>query len=167
MSKLIILSDMDKMLMEKGLEPFSLHETNRLLMEISSKQNRSVIEIKLEDVLEYHRSLKKDMFNVKCEEEIVKGFTASNGHTYRLNRDDQTNMIGQKDELGDDPNITELEWKTMDEGMVLHTRDEWLTVYRESFTYKKTLIFKYNKLKDKVDKATTHEEIVKIEWETV
>lgn len=89
-------------------------------------------------------------FKALCESTIEAGFTSSNGHTYRTNRDDQINMIGQKDDLSDGT-ITVVPWNTEDAGYVNHTPDEWLTVYSEAFNYKKKQLLYYNSLKEKVN----------------
>jgi hypothetical protein len=116
------------------------------------------------DILEYRKSIKSLHFKELCEKKIVEGFTASNGHFYRTNRDDQTNMIGQKDELNVDESITVVPWKTEDAGYIDHTRLEWLAIYNEAFYHKKTQLFKYNDIKNNVLACVSHEEIDLIEW---
>src|SRR5437763_9836650 len=83
------------------------------------------------DILADAKANKIRELNNKCEAVIVAGFTSSNGHTYRTNRDDQVNMIGQKDDLADGT-VTVIPWKTEDVGYINHTRDEWFTVYSEA-----------------------------------
>lgn len=114
--------------------------------------------------LSYFQDLKKAELNRQCEEAIVQGFTASNGHVYRTNRDDQTNMIGQKDELMSKTSITTVPWKTEDAGYIVHTREEWLTVYAEAFAHKKNQLFKYDTLKGEVYKCERKEEVDIIKW---
>jgi hypothetical protein len=117
-----------------------------------------------EQILDYCKTIKINHFNKLCESKIIAGFNASNGHKYRTNRDDQTNMIGQKDELTADSTIANVDWKTEDVGYITHTREEWLTVYNEAFVHKKTQLFTYNSLKMQVLNATTHEEVATIKW---
>lgn len=114
--------------------------------------------------LSYFQDLKSAELKQKCEDAIVFGFTASNGHFYRTNRDDQTNMIGQKDEIATDETITQVAWKTEDVGYLMHTREEWLTIYQEAFNHKKTQLFKYDSLKKQVYTCTTKEEVDAIVW---
>lgn len=117
-----------------------------------------------EQILEHCKTIKIEYFNKLCEQKIIEGFVASNGYKYRTNRDDQTNMIGQKDELNADDSITTVSWKTEDYGYVNHTRAEWLNVYNEAFTHKKTQLFKYNQLKISVLNSISHEEMEQIKW---
>lgn len=100
----------------------------------------------------------------KCEQAIIEGFTATNGHHYRTNRDDQVNMIGQKDDLMEDTTITEVMWKTEDSGYVSHTRDEWLAIYKEAFTHKQTQLFKYDTLKQEVQGKLKVSTVESVTW---
>lgn len=123
------------------------------------------IEGKTEDELLHLKKEDKILeFNKKCEETIEAGFTASNGHSYKTTRDAQINMIGQKDELMTDDSILEVKWKTEDVGYVTHTRDEWLNIYKEALSHKKTQLFKYDDLKAQVNNCTTIEEVDSIAW---
>lgn len=99
-----------------------------------------------------------------CEQTILKGFVSSNGYFYRTNRDDQTNMIGQKDELTTNSAITSVPWKTEDAGYMQHTREEWLVIYNEAFAHKKAQLFKYDSLKTKVNSFTTIAEVGELVW---
>lgn len=117
------------------------------------------------NVLEKKKIEKIQEMNDICEQKIVEGFLSSNGHYYRTNRDDQINMIGQKDALLADPSIVSVQWKTEDMGYIDHTREEWLQVYGEAFTHKKTQLFKYNTLKQQIQATTTIEEIDLITWQ--
>ncbi|MCA1025794.1 hypothetical protein LCM23_06790 [Cytobacillus kochii] len=118
------------------------------------------------DVLELERakSGKNSKLKKACEESILAGFSSANGHFYRTNRDDQTNMIGQKDILNSDESISTVQWKTEDAGYIAHTREEWLKVYNEAFMHKQKQLFKYDSLKSQVLSATTQEELDSINW---
>ena len=144
---MISLTSLEKKLIEQGLNSFTMHEKNNLITIIANKENKMYYEVDEDYILDYHKRLKIEILSEACEETIINGFTASNGHRYRTNRDDQINMIGQKDMLMVDPSITTVEWKTEDAGYIIHTRDEWLEVYKEAFNYKKTQLLKYNDLK--------------------
>lgn len=117
-----------------------------------------------EDVLNYCKEVKVRYFNDLCEIKIVEGFEAFNGHFYRTNRDDQTNMIGQKDLLSENPSIELVYWKTEDVGYTAHSREEWLQVYQEAFAHKQGNLFKYDAIKRKCIEAKTHEELENIVW---
>jgi hypothetical protein len=117
-----------------------------------------------EEILNQFKQLKIDNLNRICDEKIEAGFTSSNGHQYRCTRDDQINMMGQKDKLNEDETITEVQWKTEDSGYIVHTREEWLSVYREAFAHKEQQIFKYNQLKHQVLGCVNLEEINAVVW---
>ncbi len=162
---MIGLTELDYKLLKVGLNGMSLDEKNRLISQIANKERVAFFEITESYILDYHKTLKKDLMSEDCETKIIEGFIASNGRRYRTNRDDQVNMIGQKDELSEDDTITQVMWKTEDAGYISHTKEEWLKIYIEAFSHKKTQLFKYNTLKQQVALATSHEEIVDIKWD--
>ncbi len=90
-----------------------------------------------------------------CKQDIIYGFVASNGNGYRLTVEDQLNMQGQKNDLDDDSNITSVDWMTKDDVSVTHTRDEWLTMYKEAFQHKNDTVWKNKSLRDQVMAETT------------
>jgi hypothetical protein len=100
-----------------------------------------------------------------CEQKIIEGFLASNGHHYRTNRDDQLNMLGKKIDIQDNVNILTVYWKTEDVGYVTHTREEWLQMFKEACHHKELNLFKYNTLKMQVENATTDAEILAVNWD--
>lgn len=111
------------------------------------------------------KELKKDEMKYMCEKAIVHGFTSEkNGHHYRTNRDDQTNMIGQKDDLMDDETITHVQWKTEDVGYIEHTREDWLYIYKEAFAHKKMQLFKYDQSKKDIDALVELEDVLNYKW---
>jgi hypothetical protein len=162
----LIKTYQEKMLIEQGYDTFGLENKNRLITILAEREGLVLSQVTDEYILNHHKQLKVDILSEICESNIVKGFTASNGNTYRTNRDDQVNMIGQKDELAEDPSITVVHWKTENLGYIEHTREEWMKVYIEAFSHKKSNLFRYNSLKHKVLNATTHSEIVGINWDT-
>lgn len=156
---------LEEKLVEQGYHTFSLQEKNSLVAILANRENLVYSDVDEDYILTYHKLLKGQLLAETCEAAILKGFTATNGHFYRTNRDDQVNMIGQKDELNADPLIEVVPWKTEDAGYIVHTKEEWLKVYQEAFAFKKTQLFKYNELKQKVAAATGHEELVAITWD--
>jgi hypothetical protein len=161
---MIFNTPIEQKLVQSGFNSLSTEEKNTLVAVLASKAGLLYYQIDDEYILNYHKQLKIELLSEQCEETIINGFTASNGHHYRLNRDDQINMIGQKDELMEDPTITTVPWKTEDAGYIEHTREEWLQVYREAFAFKKQNLFKYKDLKQQVLDAATHEEILAVSW---
>jgi hypothetical protein len=158
------LTTLEQKLIQEGYDAFSREEKNALIALLANRDGLLYSQVTDEYILEHHKKLKISILSEQCELSIVNGFEASNGHHYRTNRDDQINMIGQKDALMADPTITVVPWKTEDAGYINHTREEWLQVYKEAFEHKKSQLFKYNDLKQQVLNATTHEEIVAINW---
>jgi hypothetical protein len=158
-------SYLEKMLIENGYDRFSLAEKNALITELANRNKLSFLEVNEEYILNHHKTLKIEMFKEICETDIEKGFTATNGHFYRTNRDDQINMIGQKDLLNSMPTIESVMWKTEDAGYIEHTKAEWLDIYTQAFMHKQETLFKYDSLKKNIMLATTHAEIMSMTWE--
>ncbi|USK72728.1 DUF4376 domain-containing protein [Peribacillus asahii] len=99
-----------------------------------------------------------------CEEEILKPFTATNGHVYAFEMKDQINFNQQLSLITLDESITEIIWKTEDSGVLVHTRDEFIQVVANAETHKRSNITKYWTLKAQVQSATTIEGIEAITW---
>lgn len=154
----------EEMLLKIGYDALSITEKNKLISLLADREGIPYSEITEQYLLDHHKLLKKAIVSTLCEEAILKGFTASNGHIYRTNRDDQINLIGQKIELDDFPDMATVVWKTEDVEYIVHTREEWLTIYREAFAYKKKQLFKYNTMKAAIAKALTHQELVLLDW---
>ncbi|CAF1775466.1 hypothetical protein [Bacillus subtilis] len=157
-----MITRIEQQMLDEGISSFTQYDMNTLIVRIADKLGKLPYEITEDVILQHHKNLKNDLLSEACEEEIIKGFTASNGHAYRTNRDDQVNMIGQKDILDDTNTDEPIKWKTEDAGWIDHTKDEWLQVYKEAFNFKKSTLLKYATLKDQVNNATTHDEILKI-----
>ena len=160
-----ILSSLEKKVLEVGYDGLSLSEKNDYIRLVASRKQKLVNQVTSEDLLDYHKEFKIYVFQVTCDTEIARGFTASNGHTYRTNREDQTNMLATKIQLSEDPTITEVYWLTQDAGYLMHTREEWLKVYNEAFEHKKELVYKNGELRKMIENATTDAELVAIRWE--
>ncbi|MGG1051969.1 hypothetical protein ABE174_19640 [Bacillus subtilis] len=157
-----MITRIEQQMLDKGISSFTQYDMNTLIVRIADKLGKLPYEITEDVILQHHKNLKNNLLSEACEEEIIKGFTASNGHVYRTNRDDQVNMIGQKDILDDTDSAEPIKWRTEDAGWIDHTKDEWLQIYKEAFDFKKSTLLKYASLKDQVNNATTHDEIVKI-----
>ncbi|KIU05879.1 DUF4376 domain-containing protein [Bacillus subtilis] len=157
-----MITRIEQQMLDEGISSFTQYDMNTLIVRIADKLGKLPYEITEDVILQHHKNLKNDLLSEACEEEIIKGFTASNGHVYRTNRDDQVNMIGQKGILDDTDSAEPIKWRTEDAGWIDHTKDEWLQVYKEAFDFKKSTLLKYASLKDQVNNATTHDEIVKI-----
>lgn len=150
-------------IIDSGYPNLESYEQELYKETLSKINKKKVDEITDKEILEHCKMIKIEYFKEMCEEKIIAGFTCSNGHFYRTNRDDQTNMIGQKDDLTSDP--TEIVyWKTEDIGYKPHTQQEWLTMYREAFVHKKQKLFMYDGIKKEIQMAQSHEELLEIIW---
>jgi hypothetical protein len=106
---------------------------------------------------------KKDELNDKCQTEILSGFVASNGHFYWFDFKDQDNLTQQMVFLVHDPTINEVSWKT-GEGIISHTRDEFLRVCSDANAFKRNRFVKYWTLCAQLEACTTEEEVNAIQW---
>jgi hypothetical protein len=113
-------------------------------------------------LLDFKRQQKKDELNNLCQTEILAGFTASNGVFYYFDFKDQTNFTQQMVLMIADPTIDEVSWNTGN-GIVSHTRDEFLKVCNDANGFKRGRFVKYWTLCAQVDNAT-EDEIDKIVW---
>jgi hypothetical protein len=162
----IMVSALEAKLLEVGFNGFTKDEKNNFVMELANKLGMAFTDVTEAYIFEYHRILKSEVMSLTCEDTILKGFTASNGHYYRTDRDDQTNMLGQKEYLRDHPDTTTVEWKTEDEGRIPHTKEEWIGVFYEAFAFKDKTLKKLDRIKKKIATATNDFEITAIKWAT-
>lgn len=116
------------------------------------------------DMLEIHKTTKINELNALCEETIYAGFKASNGHEYEFEDKDQTNISQSLLLASMDVDMSDIEWKTLDAGIVVHTRGEFIKMCIDAEAHKRGNISKYWKLKESVEAAATNEEINKIVW---
>jgi hypothetical protein len=132
---------------------------------VSQEKQKWVRDLTLEEILDYHKELKQAVLSEYCERDIQKGFISSNSHHYRTNRDDQVNMIGQKDAIASNDLITHVMWKTEDAGYIQHTKEEWLNIYQEAFVHKQQMLFKYENKKQQLLACLSHQELMDLKWE--
>lgn len=162
---MILETKLEERLLNEGLHTFDLTDKNNLIAILATRNNLLYSQVDEEYILNYQKELKSTLLSEQCEATILKGFKATNGHFYRTNRDDQVNLIGQKDELDEDSTMTTVLWKTEDAGYIAHTREQWLGIYQEAFAHKKVQLFKYNALRLKILAAKTSEEVSTVKWE--
>lgn len=119
--------------------------------------------INVDQTLDFHKKVKIDDLNTKCEQAIAAGFQSqTTGHFYKFDVYDQLNFLEAKESLT--PQDQSITWKTEDAGPVVHTVDQFLQVCEEAKQHKWNCINKYWTLKQQVLNATTHEEINAIQW---
>ena len=112
--------------------------------------------------------LKQDKINelnLKCSDDIEKGTLCNNGNFYRFNKEeDQINFSQQLLEIIDGTASDVVYWKTENNGIIVHSHEEFKIVFRELGDYKKQLIAKYWQLKYNILSVTTIQEIRNIVW---
>jgi hypothetical protein len=144
--------------------PYSIEE--RFIRPRFNRTLNKFVEGEIDEViLEQFKQLKKDQLETICDSKIEYGFISSvNGHHYRVNRDDQINMMGRKNKLDADPTILTIDWKTEDVGYIQHSREDWLKIYDEAFAHKETQLYKLNELKLNVDSCKSIDDINVVTW---
>ena len=111
------------------------------------------------------KTIKLAALDAACEQAILNGFVSKvTGHHYRLNRDDQINFLSTKDDLNDDPYLTQVDWKTEDAGLVTHDRADFLLVVDEGKKHKKATITRCWELKRLVQEATALPDVDAVNW---
>ena len=152
-------------LMSRGYQKMTRENKNMLVNYIAQVDNILLTDVTEDYVFKMIKRIRIEELALKCEEEILKGYLSDNGHFYRTNRDDQINMIGQKDLLDSDPSITVVQWKTEDVGYITHIKEDWLKyVYYFGLKHKSSLLFKYNHLKELVLKAQDDTQVLEVHW---
>lgn len=160
------LGTLEMKLLSTGLQSMTLDEKNELVSTIARKEGKSYFEITEEYILAYHKRLKIESMTVVSDETIVKGFTSSNGHIYRTNRDDQINMIGKALQLTIDPTVETVPYKSEDAGYMVMSKEDWISdVFMEGLNHKEKTLHKYNTLKANVEAATTEADLLLISWD--
>jgi hypothetical protein len=162
----LISNHYDIMLLESGMDNFSVPEKNNFIFQIAQKELVSVNDVTDEFLVQYHKDLKINDFSNRCESDILKGFTSTTtGHTYRTSRDDQFNMFVEYIMTKDDPNVTEILYKSEDVGeQVSHTKEEFEAVIMEGFKHVKDTLAKFDELRKQIRACETDAEILAITW---
>jgi hypothetical protein len=114
--------------------------------------------------IDFLKSEKLNELNIACQSTILSGFVGSNGHTYQFDFKDQDNITQQMLFLVNDPTIATIDWKTIDAGIITHTRDEFLQMCKDADAHKRSNFAKYWTLEGQLDILTTEEEIKNINW---
>jgi hypothetical protein len=99
----------------------------------------------------------------KRDETILAGFTSANGHQYFYGESDQRKLQGQSNLLLLDPTITSVDWMTK-EGIVTHTRDQFIEVLKEAGKFERDQHTKCYTLEAQVWAATTLAQVQAIVW---
>lgn len=120
-----------------------------------------------DDLLSEAKQIKKAQLSTQCNQAITAGFTSSalgTEHTYPSDDEAQRNFHSELDRINLDSTYTTIYFKTFDSGYMAHTIDQFKQVFIDGHTSGRSQIAKLNQLKADVDKATTPDEVVQIEW---
>lgn len=117
-----------------------------------------------EEILQEVKSAKVLELNSVCEMAIFEPFQATNGHFYSFELKDQLNFTQMSFLINSNPHLTDIQWKTEDAGVLLHTREEFLEVIASAEVHKMGNISKNWQLKGLVESAETVEEVQAITW---
>lgn len=113
------------------------------------------------------QTIKINQLNDKCNQSVLGGFSSSclgATHNYQFDYDAQMNLNGQLNLLNIDSTITSVSWRTLDAGILSHTKDQFIQLYKDASSFKSSQIDKYWNLKSQVLSATTETQINAINW---
>ena len=162
-----ITNNYDKRLLEVGFDRFTVSDQNEFIIQLAKRLNLPLTDITRGFILDYHKTIKEQHFSNLAEEEIIKGFVSpTTGYTYRTNRDDQLNMLGQFVFAKEFPDMETIYWKVEEEGTQMpHSREDFLQIVMEGFEHKLNILTKLDQLRQQIREATSDEELVTINWE--
>jgi hypothetical protein len=114
-----------------------------------------------------YKFMKIEQLNYLCNQTIKAGFTSSalgTPHQYKSDYDDQINTIGCLTLLNADSTLQSMIFKTVDAGFMIHTREQFLKLYKDGEEFKRNNITIYNTKKFQVLNALTKDEVIAIKW---
>lgn len=100
-----------------------------------------------------------DQYNMECAAYIEKGFFYNDDFFAFSMFKDQANFSQQLTFLLARPDITEVEWKTENNGVKTFTRDEFMEICTAGEQWKRTNMSQYWKLSDYIESLTDLEEL--------
>jgi hypothetical protein len=118
-------------------------------------------------LLQYVKDAKKAELNMKCDLTIMGGFTSSAlgvEHTYQSLLVDEVWLNATINRFAIDPNFTTVNYKTIDSGYLLHTKDQFNQVFIAGHSFGDSQIAKLNSLKAQVDSATDKAGVDAVTW---
>jgi hypothetical protein len=108
---------------------------------------------------EFYKGLVIEKMKEDCNNEILSGFTSQNGSEFDFGYNDQQNLNQQMTLLLLDETIAQIPWKTKDDSILLLTREEFISLVRESEEHKRFYISQYWLRKNEINQMETVEEI--------
>lgn len=116
----------------------------------------------LEELKQARINLLKD----ECSQAIYDGFSSSLGYDFGFNPHDQVNFTQQMLLIVADTNneITTIQWKTKNQGVVDFTKEEFLQIVEEAKQHKLNMQQRYWMKEELILISHTKEEIQSITW---
>jgi len=107
--------------------------------------------------------------NIACNQDILNGFSSSCTsveHQYKFDEEYQANMNQRATMFLLKPTMTETWWPTKDEGVVTHTREQFVKLCEDAERVKDEKIFRYFDMKTQIlaPTITTVEQIEVFVW---
>ncbi|MCY8256443.1 DUF4376 domain-containing protein [Bacillus spizizenii] len=128
---------------------------------VSDGQLTKATEVELQIV----RDSKIEELKNACNEAILAGFDY-NGNHFQFNETDQANFTQQLTLLLLDSSVTEVTWKTENNGVITIPREEFIETCKAGESHKRNNTGHYWELKDYVNSLTSIEEIQKVNFNT-
>jgi hypothetical protein len=108
---------------------------------------------------------KREEMSRACNEAILENFfSPATGFTFEFKEYDQSNFTQQMLLLIANPSITEVQWKTVDAGIVTLTREQFFAVVEDANIHKRNALSKFWAKEAELKTFTTTEQIQKMEW---
>jgi|GEM_PF-3572671 len=117
--------------------------------------------------LPFERQSKIQELNTACNQEILNGFNSSvlgESHDYSFDEEWQANFNRQMNALLLDPTIESVNWVTKDSGIILHTRQQFIDLYKESNFFINEKIGRYHTLETEINNSESINDIISIQW---
>jgi len=117
--------------------------------------------------LPYVQQSKIEEINIACNLDILNGFASScTGveHSYKFNEEWQTNFNREMNSLLLNPTILSLNWTTKDDGVMVHTREQFIILYAESKLHIDTKMARYYEMRDQIMAAQTTTQVKEFAW---
>lgn len=140
-------------------------EIDKLKQTLSPDEWYKFIKDKTDD-LDVLKAAKKEHLDVACNQSIFEGFFSNalgGTNFYKFDIETQLNLVGVKD-MFDAGIIESYPWNTKNDGVKIHTKEQFYKVYYDSVEHKKNMTTRYWKLKEEVFACTDKKQIDLINW---
>jgi len=128
-----------------------------------------IVEIRetLEDKLKLAKQNKILELNNLCSQTISSTFNSSAlgiSHIYKYDKEAQTNFINVEQALKYYPEDMIIDWRTVDNGVLTHNKQQFITLFLDSLNHKLYNINRYRELEKIVNNVETIEIVNSIVW---